>query len=707
MKKKFKLIMKNKKFIFSLVIILMLIGLFLHMNNSLYAATNPEYYKAPSDVQKWINDFFSKILDQKVGVLGKPIAALVNLVNIILFIVLYSVFVASGISDGLKFPFPDQIIFNGLPMLDPNFINPNGDSGSMVNIMKDIVQNFYYSFFALAGTVFVLAAVVIGIKLAFSALASEKARYKEAIKNWIMGLGMLFLMHFVLAGMFAINEQICISASKICKNVTFGINPLELIPWAGSIIKGMINVAGSIFGQDNVTEKFAIHVQGYGGLILRFAVKGILQSDLIYSIGLAIMLGQTFTLIIMYIKRVFYCIILGMIAPLIVAMDTIQKVVTGRDSGVLKNWFQNMVAIIFNQSFQAIFLCVTTILIGEIAKGTNRDIVVGLVSVIGLNAIMKFDKLFKELLGIKDSKVMGGLNENAMRSFAAIKSGMALAKRSAEPFKKRGEAQRRYNAAARKKAKILNNLSELGSGSSNGIVGAADGTNTSTNNINNNISGGNSGGALGKGTASESAMISAMEKLSRSLDNNTAAKSLGESDKIADKRKKLKEELEDVETEMAKAKADKRAESLRAFTRFGTTLGSVGFGVGATDNFGDAVSVGNLVDMPMDRITDRSVDRGVYGNAARRYSGREDAIKAEYVNKSGMSEGDAAKLAKSVVASSIAQLNEQIPESIGNMVGNITTEAIKGAADVIDRQGRKYSKTVQKKLYSSNKIDYI
>lgn len=706
MKKKFKLIMKNKKFIFSLVIILMLIGLFLHMNNSLYAATNPEYYKAPSDVQKWINDFFSKILDQKVGVLGKPIAALVNLVNIILFIVLYSVFVASGISDGLKFPFPDQIIFNGLPMLDPNFINPNGDSGSMVNIMKDIVQNFYYSFFALAGTVFVLAAVVIGIKLAFSALASEKARYKEAIKNWIMGLGMLFLMHFVLAGMFAINEQICISASKICKNVTFGINPLELIPWAGSIIKGMINVAGSIFGHDNVTEKFAIHVQGYGGLILRFAVKGILQSDLIYSIGLAIMLGQTFTLIIMYIKRVFYCIILGMIAPLIVAMDTIQKVVTGRDSGVLKNWFQNMVAIIFNQSFQAIFLCVTTILIGEIAKGTNRDIVVGLVSVIGLNAIMKFDKLFKELLGIKDSKVMGGLNENAMRSFAAIKSGMALAKRSAEPFKKRGEAQRRYNAAARKKAKILNNLSELGSGSSNGIVGAADGTNTSTNNINNNISGGNSGGALGKGTASESAMISAMEKLSRSLDNNTAAKSLGESDKIADKRKKLNEELADVEAEMAKAKADQRAESLRAFTRFGTTLGSVGFGVGATDNFGDAVSVGNLVDMPMDRITDRSVDRGVYGNAARRYSGREDAIKAEYV-KSGMSEGDATKLAKSVVASSTAQLNDQIPESIGKMVGNITTEAFKGAADVIDRQGKKYSKTVQKKLYSSNKIDDI
>lgn len=711
MKKKFKLIMKNKKFIFSLVIILMLIGLFLHMNNSLYAATNPEYYSAPSNFQSWLNTFFSTVLGAGAGVLGKPFAALINLVNILLFMILYSVFVASGISNGLAFPFPDQIIFNGLSMLDPNFINPNGDSGSMVNIMKDIVQNFYYSFFALAGTVFVLAAVVIGIKLAFSALASEKARYKEAIKSWIMGLGMLFLMHFVLAGMFAINEQICISASKICKNVTFEVSILEFIPVAGSMIKNMINIAGSIFGNPNASDFTNISVQGYGGLILKFAMNGIFQQDLVYSIGLAIMLGQTFTLIIMYIKRVFYCIILGMIAPLIVAMDTIQKVVTGRDSGVLKNWFQNMVAIIFNQSFQAIFLCVTLILISKISKSENSDLIVGLVSVICLNAIMKFDKLFKELLGIKDSKVMGGLNENAMRSFAAIKSGMSLAKRSAEPFKKRGEAQRRYNAAARKKAKILNNLSELGTGSSNsnGIGGVSNATNLSTNNINNNnnnISGGNSGGALGKGTASESAMISAMEKLSRSLDNNTAAKSLGESDKVADKRKKLNEELADVEAEMAKAKADQRAESLRAFTRFGTTLGSVGFGVGATDNFGDAVSVGNLVDMPMDRITDRSVDRGVYGNAARRYSGREDAIKAEYV-KSGMSEGDATKLAKSVVASSTAQLNDQITESIGNMVGNITTEAFKGAADVIDRQGKKYSKTVQKKLYSSNKIDDI
>ena len=45
-------------------------------------------------------------------------------------------------------------------------------------MMQGVIQNIYFSFFTLAGTVFVLAAVIIGIKLAFSALASEKAQYK-------------------------------------------------------------------------------------------------------------------------------------------------------------------------------------------------------------------------------------------------------------------------------------------------------------------------------------------------------------------------------------------------------------------------------------------------------------------------------------------------------------------------------------------------
>lgn len=702
MKKILKQIGKNRKFIFSFSLILILIGVLLIFSNSLYAATNPQFYNPPKDFEKWFGNIMSNVLDTGLGVLGKPLSLILNLVNVLLFILMYSIFVPSGVANGYAFPFPDQIIFNGVAMLDPNFINPVDNDTAIVNIMSSIVQKMYYSFFTLAGTVFILAAVIIGIKLAFSSIASEKAQYKDAIKHWIIGLGALFLMHFVLAGMFAINEQICIAASKLCSQVKIKIDAFSLLPGVGSMIRGVLKIIGSIFGNSTEKDFIAIEVEGYGGLILKFVVEGILQGDLVYSIGLAIMLGQTFSLILMYLKRVFYCIILGMVAPLVVAMDTIQKVVTGKDTGILKNWFQNMVAIIFNQSFQAIFLCVSIIIIGEIGKvntGTNTDMLEAIVAVVALNAIMKFDKLFKELLGIKDSKIMGGFNENAMRSFSAIKSGMSLARRSAEPFKKRGEAKIRYNDAVKKRNKALNNLSELNKSGNPASPGGStsSATQTSTNVTNNST--GISGVGNGGSAADNAQMIAAMNNLSRALESNTSAKN-------EEKREKLNEELANAEAEMTKARADQRAESLRAFTRFGTTLGSVGFGYGATDNFGDAVSVGNLVDIPMDAVTDRAVNRGVYGNASRKFDSKRNELTNKYIN-SGLSQDAARQAADKAIANIQSQLNNEIPEAIGHMVKDVSTEAVKGAVDVASRKGKKYSKEVRKKLYSSDKIDNI
>lgn len=704
MKKILKEIKKNKKIIFCFCITLALLALFLCFSNSSYALSNPEYYSADdkSLFESALQWFMQKILGLGVGVLGKAISPLINLVNVIIFSALYSIAMAGGATNGLKFPFPDQIVFNGIPMLDPNFINPTNDAKAIVNIMSSTIQKLYYSFFSLAGTVFVLAAVIIGIKLAFSSIASEKAQYKDAIKHWLTGLAALFLMHFILAGMFAINEQVCISASKLCNKVSIKIDFIDDVTSVGSTIKGAISTVAGWFSDDAanaINDSTKINVSGYGGVLLKFVLRGLLKSDIIYSIGLSIMLGQTFTLLMMYFKRVFYCIILGMIAPLVVAMDTIQKVVTGRDSGVLKNWFQNMIAIIFNQSFQAIFMCISVLIIGKFSgNDDSSDIIIALISVVTLNAIMKFDKLFKEILGIKDSKIMGGFNENAMRSFAAIKSGMALAKRSAEPFANRAEARRRYNVAAKKREKALKSLSELGSGAK---------TNSSSSGIVNNFNGGSASNTLSNGTNSVNAngiggasggnlqMIEAMNNLSRALDKNTSSKE-------EEKREKLTADLAEAEGEMAKARADQKAESLKAFTRFGTTLGSLGFGMGATNNLGDAVSVGNLVDMPMDKMTDRAVNRGVYGNTARKIDSNRDQLIDKYV-KSGISHDAAAK----AVDTAISNINSQIPEALGKAMVNTSLDAIKATGDVISRKGKKYSKEVQKKLYSSDNIDNI
>lgn len=701
---------KNKRLIYTIFLIFLLIHVIFGSNGFVFAETNREFYNPDDTFTQTIESVISSLVSASSGLLGKPFATLVNIVNIILFILLYGIFVGSGVANGLSFPFPDQIIFNGLSMLDPNFINPNNDTTAIINIIKGIIQNIYYSFFSVAGIGFVLASAVIGIKIAFSTLASQKALYKEAIKHWISGIAMLFLMHIVLAGMFAINEKICESASKYCKDVKITVgNWVDVIP-AGSQVKGLIQSVSGWFSEEasNTVEHFGdMDIPGYGGVVLKFVLKGVAEFDLIYAIGLAIMLGQTFSLVLTYFKRLFYCIILGMVAPIVVVIDTIQKVFTGRDTGILKTWFQNMVALIFNQSFQAIFLSISIIIIGKVSGTQNdgkSDLIEALIVVISLNSVLKFDKLFKEMFGFKDSKILGGINDNAMKGFAAIKSGIALAQRSAEPFKKRAEAKSRIAEATKKRNKILE---QIGQNNTNNITSnvqtnqTTQTSNSSSDNQNNQNSNGHQNNNQSQGAVSNEQLLTALNNLSSALNSNTQVQK-------EDKNKKLNDELAQVEAEIRKARADQRAESLKAFTRFGTSVGALGFGLGATDNLGDAVTVGNLVDMPMDIITDRSVNRGVYGNTSRRVGSAQyrEQLENKY-RDSGMSAEQARAQADKAVKSMQETLNKKIPETLVHMTKDITTDALGGVADVLNREGRKFSKQVRKDMYKSTRIDDI
>ena len=263
-----------------------------------------------------------------MGVLGSVIAPLVNVFAVLLFIILYILFVSTGLTGGtgstmLSFPFPDQIVFNKIPLLDPNFINP--DDGAIGAIAGEVIKKMYSSFFVLAGTIFVIAALIIGIKLVFSSLAAEKAKYKEALSNWIIGIVMLFLIHYLLAGMFYLNEQIVVAVSDgEVDDITIPFQGTSAIPIVGKSISKFLSVTTSWIRPDGAAID-TIPLKGYGGIVLKFALQGIVGQDLISSIIFLIIIGQTFGLMITYIKRAFMCIFLGLMAPLIVAVDVIQK----------------------------------------------------------------------------------------------------------------------------------------------------------------------------------------------------------------------------------------------------------------------------------------------------------------------------------------------------------------------------------------------
>lgn len=117
------------------------------------------------------------------------------------------------------FPWADRVIFNTIPLLDVNFINP--DEKSLLNTSNgigNVVRNIYFTGLSLALGFLGIIVAVMAIKLVISTIASEKAKYKEAIVKWLTAIILLFGMHFVLSFLFYINEQLVIMASNVLKN---------------------------------------------------------------------------------------------------------------------------------------------------------------------------------------------------------------------------------------------------------------------------------------------------------------------------------------------------------------------------------------------------------------------------------------------------------------------------------------------------------
>lgn len=119
-----------------------------------------------------------------------------------------------------NFPWADKVIFNTIPILDINFINPA--SGSLFEdvdgnqtFLGKVVKNIYFTILSVSIGFLSIIIGVIAIRLAISSIASEKAKCKEAIINFFICIVMIFMMHYLLSFIFYLNETLVSLASYV------------------------------------------------------------------------------------------------------------------------------------------------------------------------------------------------------------------------------------------------------------------------------------------------------------------------------------------------------------------------------------------------------------------------------------------------------------------------------------------------------------
>ena len=228
---------------------------------------------------------------------------------------------------------------------------------------------------ALVGLLSVL--VYIGIRIILSSSSSQdKAKYKNMLKDWLVAICILFVLHYIMAFM------------------------LEFVGSLNNIIEENV-VKVDVSG--NQSDKLMSEVRKMVGESYDDASAMGTAGYTVMYLALVILTG-IFT--VQYLKRVIYMAFLTMIAPMIALTYPLDKIKDGK-AQAFSFWLREY---IFNCLIQPVHLLLYTLLITNAIDFATENI---LYAIVALAFLVPAEKFIKEMFGMKSQSPVGTLGAAA------------------------------------------------------------------------------------------------------------------------------------------------------------------------------------------------------------------------------------------------------------------------------------------------------
>ena len=98
--------------------------------------------------------------------------------------------------DWYGFLTPDDIFFNRVALTNINFFDFN--CGPSLKVIRQNVAAWYYTLRIFAISALLVVLLYIGIRMAISTVASDQAKYKKMITDWLVSFALVFLLHYII-----------------------------------------------------------------------------------------------------------------------------------------------------------------------------------------------------------------------------------------------------------------------------------------------------------------------------------------------------------------------------------------------------------------------------------------------------------------------------------------------------------------------------
>ena len=318
---------------------------------------------------------------------------------------------------------PEEIFKGKVRALDINFIEKidkldtaGGEIGTTSQVkglqdLRDVIAGWYMALRNLAIVALLSILVYVGIRIILSSASSEKAKYKQMLKDWVVALCLVFFLHYIMLTTLTITETI-----------TGFLDSNGNSDKISTMVDNGVQDTFKMNGND-ITE--VNNLMEYARLYSSLQDVGAAFGYMIIYLALVV---YTVMFIITYMKRVIYMVFLTLIAPLVAMTYPLDKIKDGQ-AQAFNMWLKEY---IFNALLQPFHLLIYTVLVGSAVQLASDNLVYALVA---LGFIKGAEKLLRDMFGFNAAKTAGG--------GAGAFAGGALASQAMNSLRKLGKGGRR------------------------------------------------------------------------------------------------------------------------------------------------------------------------------------------------------------------------------------------------------------------------
>ena len=330
--------MKTKKFLlrlFNLIIITFMVLNFVTSITGIGGISKADDYEDTNIISIMIDDYSQTSVGGQLlsifetSLMGIPLIILTAIKLVLMLIPFIFQLIMHGVYAGFEPGFQkdlvaiEDIIFAGANgasnFLDINYFNFDPSVGELTLSFRQSVAKWYFILRLISTAALLVILIYIGIRMALSTIAEEKAKYKEMFLDWVQSVALLFLLHYIILFFIRINSAF-----------VSGLAPEGLAQGKDQMTDVMIkNIINSIF------------YSSIGGFIAVF----------IYLL----IVGQIAKFFILYVKRMITVGFLIMISPLITITYAIDKIGDGK-AQALNAWLKELAYNILIQPFHCVLL---------------------------------------------------------------------------------------------------------------------------------------------------------------------------------------------------------------------------------------------------------------------------------------------------------------------------------------------------------------